>query len=137
MVEAPQILREAIYENIYGFREYNWQESGWLPANFKITIMLSIPLEEIYLEGKYEMDVDATNVMKMSHYHDGIPQWENLLVSEEFLTIPYAKHEISKNITSVILENTDPHNSHFFKVTAFYRIVPAEVFEKVKLEISK
>ena len=137
MIEAPQILREAIYENIHGFREYNWQQGGWIPANSKIIVTLTIPLEEIYLENKYEVDVDATNVMKISHYHDGIPQWQNLLVSEEFLTIPYVKHEMSKNSFGFIFENTDPHNPHLIKVTGFYRTVPAEVYEKVKLEISK
>jgi len=124
----PEYIRDTIWEKKYGLHDYKWRVYVTIPAGTKIKVLLYIPTNEVWMEQGYELDVSALDVIKMSHYHDGRPQFEDLLITENTLSLYYAKFEIVETIAAIYLENTDTVNDHTIECVGFYRVIPRKVY---------
>jgi len=136
----PQILGwllETIFEKKYGFHDYKWVVEVTVPAGATIRVDLVIPPNEVWLERGYELKVDALGVFELSHHHDGRFQFEDLVIDEPCLSLPYSKFELVENVCSVWIKNTDTVNPHTIFMIAHYRTVPRGIYEKIFAKIEE
>jgi len=135
MVYPLPYLYEHVFEKKHGFHDYTWSVSVTVPPTAKITIHLYTPVSEVWIEKGYEFEVDVLNKFKVWHYHDGTPQFEELLIGESELSLYYTKFEIVEDFATIVVENTDTTASHDFKCLARYRRIPREFYEKIYREV--
>ncbi|MEM4976178.1 MAG: hypothetical protein QXT64_02515 [Desulfurococcaceae archaeon] len=126
----PPWLTEAIWEKKRGFKELLWELTMTIPAGQTITARVFVPQEEVWFERGYEFEPDALNVLRFSHWHDGLPQMMNILLTESILSWRYTKPEIVRSSFVVQITNEDTVD-HAIHVKGLYRSIPREEFNKL------
>ncbi|MEM3988648.1 MAG: hypothetical protein QXZ22_08665 [Sulfolobales archaeon] len=126
----PLWLTEAIWEKKRMFKDFLWELTLIVPAGQTIVARVVLPQDEVWFEKGYEFEPDALNVFRFSHWHDGLPQMIDILLTESILSWRYTKPEIVKSSFVVQIKNEDTVD-HKIHVKGLYRSIPREEFNKL------
>jgi len=124
-------LYEAAYEKKHGYHDYKWIVRITVPAGVTIRVDMYIPKDEVWMEKGYDLDVEVLDKFKLWHYHDGRPQFEELLITETCLSLPYTKPEIVETLATIYIKNEDTVD-RWIECVGHYRVIPRLEWEKVK-----
>ncbi|MEM4469066.1 MAG: hypothetical protein QXS32_08390 [Candidatus Nezhaarchaeales archaeon] len=135
MAVPVQWIREAIFEKKHGMHDYTWWCEVVIPANTEVGVVLQVPSDEVWLESGYEFEPEELDKFQVSHYHDGRPQFRDLLISESTLSLYYVKHEVVEKVATVYIKNNDATRNLRFRMIARYRVIPRELYVKTYQEV--
>jgi len=130
-VTAPQFVIDTILQKKYGFRDHKWYVELYVPGGITIAVIIQVPPGEVWLVRGYDFEVQQLDSFEISHYHDGKPQIENLILSESTLELHYTGLELVERVLAFYIKNLELGQTLWIRIVAHHRIMPREIYLKI------